>query len=366
MTILLSNYQPAKFDTLVFNKVFYDLIKNSTQLDIAIGYISEKSLDHLADLIHKKGHPYCNLIIGMHYFEKFTYAQYVAAKEMDKFLSENNLGGVKLVTSFPYHGKVYSFKSINGEVKSIVGSSNLNNILPHKPTRQYELDILIDNQDLNNDLAGFIKRLSDISPSISSENLIIDSFKTTNNLMEGLADVKVVESEEYIASFKKGLNLEKTIHLPIKGYETAPQSNINAYFGKGRENKTTQIIRRRSWYEVELIVPKKITDLSWYPKVGYPKTESVITVLTDDGFQFKCKISGTNSKNFRSVGDLKILGKWLKGRLENAGVLMVDQKVTESVLKQYGRDYIEMIPTDDPDQWFLDFSRDGEGKNNAF
>lgn len=362
MTLLLSNYQPAKFKTPVFNKVFDDLIKSSSQLDIAIGYISEKSLDHLADLIHKKGHPYCNLIIGMHYFEKFTYAQYAAAKEMDKFLSENNLGGVKLVTSFPYHGKVYSFTDSNGDVKSIVGSSNLNNILPHKSTRQYELDILIDDHNLNNDLATFLKKLGDISPSLSSDDLIIDSFKTTNNLMEGLADVKVVESKEDIALFKEHLITEKTIQIPIKGYETAPQSNINAYFGKGRENKSTQIIRRRPWYEVELIVPKKITDLSWYPKAGYPQTESVITVLTDDGYQFKCKISGTNSKNFRSVGDLKILGKWLKGRLENAGVLMVDQKVTESVLKQYGRDYIDMIPTSDPDQWFLDFSRDGEGK----
>lgn len=362
MTLLLSNYQPAKFDTPEFNKVFNDLIRNSIQLDIAIGYISEESLDYLIDFINKKGRPICNLIIGMHYFEKFTYAQYAAAKEMDRFLSENNLGGVKLVTSFPYHGKVYCFKSINGEITSIVGSSNLNNILPHKSTRQYELDILIENEDLNNYLAGFIKKLSDTSPSLSSEKLIIESFKTTNNLMVGLKEVSVIESGDVIASFKEDLNIEKTIRIPIKGYEIAPQSNINAYFGKGRENKSTGTIRRRPWYEVELIVPKKITDLSWYPKAGYPQTESVITVLTDDGYQFKCKISGTNSKNFRSVGDLKILGKWLKGRLENAGVLMVDQKVTKNVLKQYGRDYIDMIPTSDPYRWFLDFSRDGEGK----
>ncbi len=361
MTLLLSNYQPVKFENPIFNNVFNDLIKNSSQLDIAIGYISEKSLDYLVELIHNKGQPNCNLIIGMHYFEKFTYAQYAAAKEMNNFLLENDLGGVKLVTSFPYHGKVYSFKDVNGNIKSIVGSSNLNNILPHQSIRQYEVDILIDDHKLNNNLADFIKKLSEISPNLSSENLLIDSFKTTNNLMEGLEGVKVVKSEEDITWFKKNLNIEKKIEIPIKTYETTPKSNINAYFGKGRENKLTQITRRRPWYEIELIVPKKITDLSWYPKASYPESESVITVLTDDNYEFKCKISGTNSKNFRSFGDLKILGKWLKGRLENAGFLMVDQEVTEEVLKKYGRYCIDMTPTSDPNKWFLDFSQNGKG-----
>ncbi len=362
MEILLSNYQPAKFEKQSFDHVFNDLINKSTHLNIATGYVSEKSLDYLADFIHKKGYPYCNLIIGMHFFEKFTYAQYAAAKQLDQFLADNDLGGVKLVTSFPYHGKIYSFKDDKGYRTAIIGSSNLNNILPHKATRQYELDVLINDEETNDNLDVFLDRLNDISPSLSSEDLVIDSFKTTNNLMEGLADVKVIQSDEFIQAFKKDLQFEKSIKIPIKTYEMAPQSNINAYFGKGRENKSTSIIKRRSWYEVELIVPKSITDLDWYPKAGYPKTESIIKVLTDDGYQFNCKISGTNSKNFRSVGDLKILGKWLKGRLENAGVLVVDQKVTEDVLAQYGRNHIDLIPTKNPDEWYLDFSQN-KGKD---
>lgn len=356
MSLLLSNYPPLRLGCDTFSSVFTNLLKTSEQVDIAIGYISEKSLDHLAGSIHSRGKPYCNLIIGMHYFEKFTYSQYASAKEIEKFLVDNKLGSVRLVNSFPYHGKLYSFRDKNNKLTSIIGSSNLNNILEHKVLRQYELDMLIDDRNTNLKLKKFIDKLINISPELSSETLIIDSFKEVNNLMEGITGVEKIELEN-LNNFKNSIIPAQKIKLPITTYEQAPKSNINAYFGKGRENTRTKIIRRRPWYEVELIIPKLITNLPWYPRAGYPEKENIITVFTDDHYKFECKISGTNSKNFRSVGDLKILGKWLKGRLENSGCLNMDEPVTDAVLTKYGRNNIEFIPSTTPNTWYLDFSK---------
>lgn len=139
---------------------------------------------------------------------------------------------------------------------------------------------------------------------------------------------------------------------PIKPYEVSPQSNLNAFFGKGREAKNG-LVKPRHWYEVELIVPKNITEQNGYPKA---KTDDAIfDVITDDGWSFKCKVSGDYSKNFRSEGDLKILGKWLKGRLENAGVLKVGDPVTKETLELYGRDTFTLTKTIRPGIWYLDF-----------
>jgi hypothetical protein len=71
-------------------------------------------------------------------------------------------------------------------------------------------------------------------------------------------------------------------------------------------------------------------------------------VYTDDGWKFDCKIQGDYGKNFRSAGDLKTLGRWIKGRLERAECLKVGQPVTEEVLQKYGRKTISLKETSDP------------------
>ena len=142
--------------------------------------------------------------------------------------------------------------------------------------------------------------------------------------------------------------------IPIKTATDAPQSNLNAYFGKGRENKKG-FIKPRHWYEVELIVPKEVTSQHGYPQAGYPDKESIITVFTDDLWKFQCKISGDYSKNFRSADDLKILGRWIKGRLEEYGCLNIGEPVTDETLNCYGRDNFELISTTDPAIWILNF-----------
>jgi hypothetical protein len=97
------------------------------------------------------------------------------------------------------------------------------------------------------------------------------------------------------------------------------------------------------------MVPKEITTLPNYPcKIKF-------TVVTDDGYKFKCVTNGSYSKNLRSVGDLQILGRWLKGRMENKKVLKIGEKVTADTFVRYKRNTIKLTKTTIPDTWYMDF-----------
>ena len=123
---------------------------------------------------------------------------------------------------------------------------------------------------------------------------------------------------------------------------------------------STHLVKPRHWYEVELIVPISMRKTDQYPK-GTPKgeAETQFRVYTDDGFSFMCQVNGGEeglwNKNLRSSGDLTTLGKWIKGRLENEGVLTIGDVITDATLSAYGRNTITMTKIQDSDDWFLDF-----------
>ncbi|MEG4417433.1 AAA family ATPase [Microcoleus sp. LAD1_D5] len=125
------------------------------------------------------------------------------------------------------------------------------------------------------------------------------------------------------------------------------KSNLNTFFGKGRQNKSTGKVIPRDWYEVELIVDKKTSDNPIYPKGDF-------IAHTDDGLTFACQTQGANYKNFRSKDDLTILGRWIKGKLEKSGVLKQFEPVTIQTIKAYGRDYIRLYKLSNS-EYYLEF-----------
>lgn len=349
MEFLVSNYPPLKTGCKTFADTFYGLIPQTSKLDIAVGYVSSDALIELLKTIELNCNIQAlNLIVGMHYFDKFTKVQYNAAMHLNEFLTENNMGGVRLVTAFRYHGKLYSYSNDKGPFACIIGSNNLSSIIDGG-VRVYENSVLLQEQNATKEMSGFISQLAQTATKNIAE-LDINEFNQENPLLEGHEFVKRLSPHDIaLAMYAK---TKTSFEIPIKPYEISPQSNLNVFFGKGRESKNG-LVKPRHWYEVELIVPKNVTSQEGYPQ---SKTENaVFTVITDDGWSFKCKVSGDYSKNFRSEGDLKILGKWLKGRLENAGVLKVGEPVTAKTLKDYGRDTFTLTKTITPGIWFLDF-----------
>lgn len=342
--LLISNLPPMRLSNkTTFSKCFNSLFEEADTVRIASGYVSVDALTELKS-IAEMNNKNVILVIGMHFFEGMTKAQYQASNYLNKFLLKNSLGEVYITNTFKFHGKLYTFHKKNKIFSSIIGSSNLNGILDNHTT--YETDVMLDNKDIITEINDFISQLLE-KTCISISDWKPDSFIENNSILEGHENVQHCSVDEMMNIASTFTDIE--FNIPIKPYEDSPKSNVNACFGKGRENKR-KFVQPRHWYEVEIIVPKPITD-----NINYPK-EDIITEYTDDCLKFNCKISGQNRKNFRSYDDLKILGKWIKGRLENAGILKIGDPLTKNMLSDYGRNSIKMKGTTDPKIWYLDFS----------
>lgn len=345
MELLNSNYPPVRCGGKSFSDAFYSLLQRTTVLDIAVGYVTADSLAELQRIVELNNIRRVNLTIGMHYLDWFTHAQYNAAMHLNDYLMRNGKGEVRLVTPFRYHGKLYSYSNENGAFAGIIGSNNLSSII-ESGVRMYESSLLIDDCPSAHEIKSFIDSLvQEATENIA--DLKITNFNENNPLLKGLENVRKVSETDLAECLSLLTKIQ--FEIPVK---CKKKSNLNAFFGKGRESKNG-IVKPRHWYEVELIVPKKIAACPEYPRSQTPEAE--FDAITDDGWTFKCKVSGDYNKNFRSEGDLTILGKWLKGRLENAGVLKIGTPVTEQTLRNYGRSSFSLIKTSKPNTWYLDF-----------
>ncbi|MFB8798580.1 MAG: AAA family ATPase [Microcoleus sp.] len=137
------------------------------------------------------------------------------------------------------------------------------------------------------------------------------------------------------------------VDISLSRVNDQQKSNLNAFFGKGRESKSTGKVIPRDWYEVEIIVDTETTNNPVYPQGDF-------TAHTDDGSKFTCRTQGDHYKNLRSKEDLKILGRWIKGKLEQSGALKQFEPVTSETLQKYGRDYIRLYKLSDS-EYYLEF-----------
>lgn len=343
MELLLSDIPPysKSKQTKSSKDIFEDYLKKCDLLRFASGYISSDAMIELKKIIEVNNKPKIEMLIGMHYFDLFTRAQYDAAIQLNTTLRDMNLGFVNLSNTVKFHGKMYSFVNSNQPVAGIVGSSNLSSMIGNSSVN-FEADIFTQNPTF---LKGFDLALSDIISKLGTtiDSFNIDKFNEYNNLLEDQYGVEKI-SREFQAQIEKS-KTDLVFEIPIK---TEPKSNLNAFFGKGRVNQRG-FEMPRPWYEVEIIVSKAITSNEDYPK-GTP-----FYVITDDGWKFRCKTSGDFYKNFRSEDDLKILGKWIKGRLEQHQALKIGTPVTDEVLEKYGSKSIKLIKSTIDNLWILEF-----------
>jgi len=341
MELLLSNYSPANFFGKSSKTYMEKALKQCVTLKIASGYISSDALIDLKRVIELNNKPRLELLIGMHYFDGFTKNQYIAACSLNDFLIDNDLGFVYLANTVKFHGKMYSFIMDDSSTSALIGSSNLGSLYDNV-NKQYEVDILLEGEE-----STYVnKTLNTIITSLGTplKDVTIKTFIEFNKLLENHENVRKIDPVELseILSKRTAINFD----IPIKA---APKSNLNPYFGKGRKD-LRGYVAPRPWYEVEIIVSNTITS-----RAGYP-CDQTFEVYTDDGWHFTCETNGDYSKNLRSKDDLKILGKWLKGRMEEAGALKMGSPVTDDVIAAYGRNTIKLCATTVAGVWFIDFS----------
>lgn len=91
MELLFSNYPPVKTKYHTFSDAFYSMVPQSTELNIAVGYITSDSLIELQKVVELNTLKSLNLTIGMHYLERFTKVEYNAALKLNDFLRKTNV-----------------------------------------------------------------------------------------------------------------------------------------------------------------------------------------------------------------------------------------------------------------------------------
>ncbi len=344
MKTIFSNFEPAKITKRKSTDVWLSLFKEADEVIMATGYVSSDAIAGLYSALERNvkiDNKTIHLLVGLQYLEGFTEKQYNGLLKLNDFLIQNNRGQVYLSPFMKFHGKLYAFKQGN-KCFSMIGSANLSSFWDNLE-RTYETMMLLDDfqaaQSLYDETQSVIQKLG--KPIHEIEKPL--EFKSHNVHLEEHLGVIKVELDKIKQLQNQPAKYTFSIHAKAE-----PKSNLNVFFGKGREDKRGFVIPR-PWYEMELIVPKSITELD-----GYPFNQS-FTVITDDGWQFQCKTSGDFSKNFRSENDLQILGKWIKGKLENSGALEVGDLVTEETLRQYGNDTITLRSTILPNTWLLSF-----------
>lgn len=320
----------GQIHTKSISKMYNNLVETSTNLNIATGYITNDSIAALKQIVEfRDGALNLSLFIGMNYLEGFTRPQYYAVKDLNEFLTNNHTGSVYLSPQALYHGKMYSFMKGALCLASFVGSSNLGSFVG--TSQNYiEADILFQDKE-GMEINKFISKIT-ASLGQRFENVPeLQNFKENDvELLDGYSYVKKLTKEEL-------QNLQSTatntyVDVPLK---TEAKSNLNTYFGKG---KVKGRYSPRGWYEVELIVSKNVARRDLLPLY--------FTVVTTDGYEFECSRQGDYDKNLRSSYDLKILGRWIKGQMENCGALEVGTPVTDDTLYKFGKTSLRFTKTE--------------------
>lgn len=343
METVFSNFAPANITPKSLKTVWSELFGDASEVLIATGYVSNDAVEELHAILRANPEHIKNLqlLVGMHYLEGFTKAQYDSLINLQEYLTVENRGCVYISEFIKFHGKLYSFAN-NQKVEGLIGSANFS-CFWNSAERTYETMLHISQKKEANTLLKNINDLIDKLGKPINEVPKPNTFITHNKNLEEQDDVHKVE----ISDVLKLVNTpsEFIFSIPLK---TTEKSNLNVFFGQGRRDQRGIIIPR-PWYEVELIVSSNITNLD-----GYPRNKE-FTVITDDGWRFDCKTSGDYSKNFRSKDNLKTLGKWIKGKLELSGALETGQMVTNEVLDTYGCKHVELRSTSNPDEWLLSY-----------
>lgn len=301
---------------------------NSNNVVIASGYTSLDIINRYEENFVRiaEGGGVSKLLLGMAFYEGLGQKKLDALMSLNQRLTVfNNTSGVYVTNGRRYHGKVYHFYN-DDQSNVYVGSSNFSS----SGTRgNIECTVPILENEERNKVISFLNTL--YSPAYS---LLIDRVEIT---VPGKKKVVLRTVENYWNNLRKHdprrINLEglPKFEYPLGRVATKEKSNLNVYFGKGRENMATGKIIPRPWYEIELIANNDLNSLDVYPKGDFE-------AYTDDGLIIPMRTQGDYFKNIRSKQSLQLFGIWLKGKLESAGVLNKYEPVTQDTLAEYGND----------------------------
>lgn len=330
-------------ESLTFEKVFSREIKRSTGVDIAVGYCGlgaatafHKELVRVA----RKGR--VRLILGMYRVDgSLSKRLHDALTELHRDLrlipDRQNDGTGVYVTTVDYHGKLYLF---DAGVSSMawIGSNNFSD--EGLKTRLELCTQVVNPKDLE-EARRFVDSLCDPMRSITIDKLGVTAGPAAS--LKQLPVITKLPTTEVVG----------TMCIRLRPSEQ-PKSALNLCFGSGRRN-LLGIYTPRPWYEIELSACKEETSNPVYPKPAVlPAGKKGARVefkayLTNDGVRYRETTLSTYSDGNKALGSnpRNILGEFIKGTLERAGVLRRGELITDDTLAEYARDYVTLTKLDD-------------------
>lgn len=386
MKILYSNMLPlgTQDNQETINNSIKQQVLKSDGLDIAVGYISLASLEELDRLVCENNIKNIVLVIGMYYIEGMPEKTYYKAMQINKRWLDLQIGEIRIVRSFKYHGKVYCFYKNDIPMSAVIGSANLGVLkLDANNRRQYELCSLTEEESEARELADFVNRLKAPICSVNiAEVTDMTLIREQNVSLTGIDTVEELPKNDIEIYRKQKTELTFTLPLKVPAFEERfmddskhyTQSNINVCYSLDTRNPKRP--KSRNWYEFQLTVPSSV-----YKLPGYPQRNEPFFIVTDDGFMFKAHTTSDNNKQLNAVGSEHILGYWLKGRIAASGLVTPvhdTQKdterqgmITKEMLEAYGCDSLTFTKTNkkaadedgnELDVWIVEFisNKDGE------
>ena len=373
--IIYSNLLPLKIpaSTGSYREIMARWIENSDFCEISVGYASVESLRELDRLV-RTFHTKVRLTLGMYYLDGMPEPLFHQAVELNQEWKQDGIGEIRLVMPFKYHGKTFVFYRDGKPSAAVTGSANLSVLRPSAATlRQYETGVLIEEGEELKSLdslcrqiaSGRIsKNLDDIPsvPLIREPNHALDDFELAVPVPPGTVEFYRKQKPEF--EFRLPLKVPKKEDRFLDDGRHFTKSNINVCYAAPRSRT-----KNRDWYEMQLTVGADI-----YRRDGYPQRNEPFFITTDDGYMFKAHTTSDNNKQFSAVGDELLMGRWLKGRLEAAGLARAVNNIGEDpdrtgmitmeMLEKYGCTELLFRKTDrksldesgNPlDVWYLSF-----------
>lgn len=348
MKLLYSNILPlgTADDQQTIIDCFQEQLAKADYVEIAVGYVSRASLEELDNLISDYSIKQICLNIGMYYIEGMPESSYHTAVKINKKWRASRTGEIRIVRSFKYHGKLYCFYKDGVPFSAIIGSANLGVIkLEASNRRQYEISSLTTDPSECKEISDFIQKLKSPACSANIEDIsdmpLIFEKNTALSGIELVAEVPPSNVEFYkrcsaYASFLLPLKVPAYAERHMDDGKHFTKSNVNVCYAAPRNKR-----KSRDWYETQLTVAKEITKIG-----GYPEKNKPFFIITDDGYWFKAHTTSDGNKQFSAVGDELIMGRWLKGRLAAAGLVVpvndtqldTDRTgmITKEILQEYG------------------------------
>lgn len=348
---MLKTNQPGN----AFEKEFASSLAQSSRIDICVGYCSIETVRrYRAEMIRAASRGRFRLIIGMYSTQgNFPPKLYAVLTDLHRALSGASAGSGVYVTICDYHGKIYAFDALTPEAAGHpdtagvwLGSSNLS---PMGLGGRLEATAKLVDHD---DERAAVKYIDFLCSTKAVPVTGVTLTKPPENAEKTLFRMP------YANALPAGLALDGKMEIELN-VDRQPQSGLNLCKGIGR--KTGLRFTPRDWYEVEISADIRARSNPLYPKIdnaAHQKKNAVQKTsnhcefdafLTDGSHYWRCRLS-TYSDGYKAMGSRPrcLLGQFLKGMLEAAGILHRGETITSDMLEQYGRTGVTLYRYTDP------------------